>query len=118
MAEAAKYLNSEHPDHLGGKVLYILSLHNKDIVCVCSVTQSCPVCDAMDCNLSVFSVHGNSQARIVERVGISSHRGFSQPRDPTCVSCVFCIGRQIESVIQKQGRKRNYNFIDLRIQCY
>ena len=66
MAKEAKYLSSEHPDHLGGELLHILSLHNKDIVCVCSVTQSCPICDAMDCNLPVFSVHGISQERILE----------------------------------------------------
>ena len=75
MAEEAKYLSPEHPDHVGGKILYILPLHNKDIVCV--LTQSCPICDVMDCNLPVFSDHGISQARILEQVGISSHRGFS-----------------------------------------
>ena len=41
------------------------------------------------------SVHGISEARILEWVDISSSRGSSQPRDLTQVSCVSCIGRQI-----------------------
>ena len=41
------------------------------------------------------SVHGIFQARILEQVAISYPRGFSQPRDQTCVSCVYCIGRWI-----------------------
>ena len=31
------------------------------------------------------------QARIMEWVAISSSKGSSQPRDQTCVSCVFCL---------------------------
>ena len=46
----------------------------------------------MDCSPSGSSVHGISQARILEWVAISFSRGSSQPRDWTCVSC---IGRQI-----------------------
>jgi len=46
----------------------------------------------MDCSLPDFSVHGISQARIMEWVSISSSRGSSRPRDPTRVSC---IGRQV-----------------------
>ena len=41
-----------------------------------------------------FSVHGISQARILERVAISFSRGSSQPRDGTHVSSISCIGRQ------------------------
>ena len=40
-------------------------------------------------------VHGTLQARILEWVAISSSRGSSPPRDPTGVSCIPCIGRQI-----------------------
>ena len=44
--------------------------------------QSCPtLCDPMDCRLLGFSVHGILQARILERVAISSFRGSSRPRD-------------------------------------
>ena len=45
-----------------------------------------------DCSPQGSSVHGTSQARILEWVAISSFRGSFQPRDQTCVSC---IGRQV-----------------------
>ena len=48
--------------------------------CFCLVTKSC------------LSVHGISQARILEWVAISFFTGSSQPRDQTHISC---IGRQI-----------------------
>ena len=51
--------------------------------------QRCPTLrDPMDCSLPGSSVHGISQARILEGVAISCSRGSSQPRDRTCVSCV------------------------------
>ena len=53
------------------------------------------LCDCMDCSPPGSSVHGISQARILERVVISSSRGLSCSRDWTCVSCVSCTGRQI-----------------------
>ena len=37
--------------------------------------------DPMDCSPPGYSVHGISQARILEWVTISFSRGFSQPRD-------------------------------------
>ena len=50
--------------------------------------QSClTLCDLMDCSLPGSSVHGISQARILEWVAISSSRGSSQPRDRTQLSC-------------------------------
>ena len=52
-------------------------------------------CDPMDCSLPGSSVHGISQARILEWVAMPSSRGFSQPRDQTHISCVSCLGRQI-----------------------
>ena len=59
----------------------------------CSVAQSClTLCDPMDCSPPGSSVHGILQARILEWVAISSSRGSSQPRVPTCISC---IGRQM-----------------------
>ena len=42
----------------------------------------------MDCSLPGSSVHGISQAEILECVAISSFRGFSWPRDQTSVSCI------------------------------
>ena len=48
------------------------------------VAQSCPtLCDPMDC-----TVHGNLQARILERVAFLFSRGSSQPRDWTGISCI------------------------------
>ena len=53
------------------------------------VVQSCPtLCDTMDCSLPGSSIHGISQARILERVTISSSRGSSQPGDRTQVSSI------------------------------
>ena len=44
--------------------------------------------DPMDCSPPVSSVHGISQARILEWVTISSSRGSSRPRDQTHVACI------------------------------
>ena len=54
----------------------------------------------MDRSLPRSSVHGISQARVLEWVAISSSKGLSQPSDTTWVSCVSCIaGRFITSEI-------------------
>ena len=46
--------------------------------CVFSVAQSCPtLCNPMGCRLLGSSVHGMSQARILEWVAISSSMGSS-----------------------------------------
>ena len=51
--------------------------------------QSCPtLCDPMDFSPAGSSVHGISQARVLEWVAIYFSRGSSQPRDPTQVSCI------------------------------
>ena len=53
------------------------------------VAQSCPtLSDPMDCRPQRSSVHGASQARILEQVAISFSRASSQPRDGTHVSCL------------------------------
>ena len=41
----------------------------------------------MDCSPLGSSVHGISQARILEWVAMSSYRGSCQPRDQICISC-------------------------------
>ena len=41
------------------------------------------------------SVHGILQARIPEWIAAPRSRGFSQPRDQTCVSHISCIGRRV-----------------------
>ena len=64
--------------------------------CSCSVTQSCPtLCNPKNYNRPGSSVHGISQARILEQVAMSSSRASSQPRDWTHVSCTSCIGSWI-----------------------
>ena len=45
-------------------------------------------CNPMDYSPLGYSVHGISQARILEWVAISICRGSSQPRDQNCISCI------------------------------
>ena len=55
----------------------------------CSVAKLCSaLCEPMGCSLPGSSVHGISQARILEWVAISFSRGSFQPRDWTHVSCI------------------------------
>ena len=60
------------------------------IICFCLVTKSCLTlcdCDSMDCSLPGSSVHGISQARILEWIVISFFRVSSKPWDGTHLSC-------------------------------
>jgi len=65
-------------------------------ICCCLVTQSYPILwDLMNCSQPRSSVHGISQARILEWVAITftmPSRGYSQPRDGTHIPW---FGRQI-----------------------
>jgi len=67
--------------------------------CVCVPAQLLQLCPTLwnpeDCSLPGSSVHGIIPARILEWVAISSAGGCSQSRDWTCLSCAYCIGRQI-----------------------
>ena len=58
--------------------------------------QSCPnLCDSTDCSPPGSSVHGDSQARILEWVAMPSSRGSSQPRS---------LSLQVDSLLsQPQG---------------
>ena len=59
------------------------------ICCCCLVAKLCSTLfDPKDYSPSGFSVSGISQARIMEWVAISFSRGFSPPRDWSCVSCI------------------------------
>ena len=65
-------------------------------LCVCSVLQLClTLWDPMACSPPGSSVHGISQARILEWVAISFSRGHSWHKDQTHVSCVSCFNRWI-----------------------
>ena len=57
-------------------------------VCVW-IAHSCLIlCNPVDCSLQGSFVHGILQARILERVAISSSRRLSRPRDQAQVSCI------------------------------
>ena len=59
------------------------------LYCCCLVTKWHPTLNPpMHCGLTGFSVHGMSQARVLEWVAISFSRGSSRPRDQTPVSCL------------------------------
>ena len=63
---------------------------------VCVDAQSClTLCKCVDFSLPGSSVHGISQARILDWVAISSSRGSSQPRDQTLISYISWICRPI-----------------------
>ena len=56
---------------------------------MCSVAQSwLTLSDSMDYSPPDFSVHGVSQARILEWVTISFSRGSSRTKDQTRISCI------------------------------
>ena len=66
------------------------------------VAQSSPtLCDPMDCSLPGSSVHGISQARILEWVAMPFSRGSSQCRDGTQVSCIA--GRFFTVWVTREG---------------
>ena len=65
-------------------------------LCGCVCAHLCPtLCHPMDYSPPGSSVHGFSQARILERVTISYSRGSSWPKDWTCVFYVSRISRWI-----------------------
>ena len=62
-------------------------------VCVVSCCHRVWLCDPADNSPSGSSVYVTFQARILERVAMTSSTGPFQPRDWTCVSCIaggFC----------------------------
>ena len=73
------------------------------------VTQSGPtLLDPTDWNPPGSSVHGISQARILEWVTVSFSRGSSWPRDQTQVSCIsgrfFIFWATREAQVEKKGK--------------
>ena len=63
-------------------------------LCICAQSYLAP-CNPVDCSPPASSVHGVSQARILEWVAISSSRGSSQSSDGIRISWVSCIGKRI-----------------------
>ena len=61
-------------------------------ICCYLVAKLCPiVCNPVDCNPPGFSIHGISQARILEWIAIPFSRGSFWPRGQTHVSYFSCI---------------------------
>ena len=69
--------------------------HQCVYLCVCVSCSVVSDSDSTDHSPSGSSVHGISQARILERITTSFSRGYSWPRDQTRVSRVSCTDRQI-----------------------
>ena len=75
-------------------VIKVSQGHEDNPPCACSscVRLSATLWDVAPAG---SSVHGISQARILEWVAISSSRRSSRPKDLTHVSCVSCTGRRV-----------------------
>ena len=71
--------------------LQLWALAHSFIVIECMLGHVQLFATPMDCSSLSFSVHGISQARILEWVAISSSRGSPLPKDWTWISCVSCI---------------------------
>ena len=65
------------------KIMHISDVkHDNSIYIWCAVTQLyLTLCDPIGCSSLGYSVHGISQARILEWIAVSSSRGSSWPRD-------------------------------------
>ena len=65
------------------------SLEKTMVMVMVGHAKSCPtLCNPMECSLPDSSVHGISQARVLEWVVISFSRESSWPRDRTHISCL------------------------------
>ena len=67
----------------------------------------------MDCSLPSSSVHGISQARILEWVAISFSRGSSHPRDQAQVPCIA--GRFFTTWATKEAPKSSKEAVETRV---
>ena len=74
--------------------------------CVCAQSWTA-LCDPLNCSPPGSSVHGDSQARILEWAAISFSRGSSPPRDQTHVSALRVpeIGLRSSSSREAEGRR-------------
>ena len=75
-----------HPQVLSTQSLSPGSRNRSFAVAVELLNRGRLFCDPLHCSPQGSSVHGILQARILERVAISTSRGCSRPRDQTCVS--------------------------------
>ena len=58
------------------------------VLCYVQLLSYVQLCYLVDDSLPGSSVHGISQARILEWVAMPSSRGSSQPKDRTSISCI------------------------------
>ena len=90
------FLGNIHIPCLARLCLFFRTLEGILICCCCLVTKSClTLCHPMNCSPPGFSVHGTSQARILEWVAISFSKESTRHRKRTQASCVACIGRRV-----------------------
>ena len=83
---------------------------SRDTCVHAQLLQSCPtLCNPMDCSLPGSSVRGILQARILEWVAMSFSRGFSQPRDWTCISWGSCIAGRFFTTEPPRKPQSRYN---------
>ena len=75
-------------------------IQSKDYMFIVAAT----LCDPMNCSLPGSSVHGISQARILECVAISFSKGSFWPRDQIQVSCIW----QVDSLPLSHQRKNSH----------
>ena len=75
--------------YINNNVELLLNIAYKSwVVIVKSLNHVWLFCDLRDCSLPGSSIHGISQARILEWVAIFLSKGSSLPRDWTCVCCL------------------------------
>ena len=79
----------QSPRSEGRHPLHYLRLFLKKMCSVASVVSDS--LQPLDCSLPDSSVHGISQARILEWVAMPSSGGPSPPRDQICLSSISCI---------------------------
>ena len=72
--------------------LSIFHVYNLSSICIYVCAQSCLThFNHVNYSPPGSSVHGISQARILEWIAMPSSRGSSRCKDQACVSCVYCI---------------------------
>ena len=118
--------SSFHPLTLS---ITVITAGNKERVCVCvcvrararalthALSHVPNLYDPMDCSQPGSSVHGISQARILEWVAMSFSRESSWSQDWTCVSCVSCIaGRFFITGTSWEAPVSEYSHLIIKLQ--
>ena len=100
-------LSLVHATNNSFNTMYTNSWGRQTVLCVHAQSQLCSsISNPVDCGPQGSSVHGISQARILERVDISSSKGSSSPRDWTTSPALAC--RLFP--LSQQGSPSNYYY--------